>query len=432
MTTLIESAGVWLPGVLAMALLIAASAFFSASETALFYLSREELRRMQSGNVGERLVASLMRNPDRLLTVVLFWNLIVNLTYFTVNLALVRRLVHGGQPAAAGVLSLLGLVLLILFGEVGPKSIAVVLRRQIAVLTGLPLSLAARALDPVLPILSTLTQALRRMLWPNLKQEPYLELDDIERAVENSELGVELVHLEQQILGRILELSDMTAEELMRPRGTYRVWQPPIHLSDLHAQDAVPEFLLIAGEDRDTVTRALTLYDMTNLPERDLDKIAEPVIYVPWCATVSDTLAQLRHSLASIASVVNEYGETVGILSEDDILDTLFNPLSSRGKRLLEREPIVVGPDGRLMADGLTTLRNLANWLELDYDVEEDDAVTVSALIHDHLERFPQIGDVCLWQGYRLKVIRAGEPGDPIEVSVQKIPGTQPKKESAD
>jgi Mg2+/Co2+ transporter CorB len=405
-----------------MALLIAASAFFSASETALFYLSREELRRMQSGNAGERLVASLMRNPDRLLTVVLFWNLVVNLMYFAVNLVLVRQLVHNGQPAAAGMLSLAGLVLLIFFGEVGPKSVAVVLRRRIAILTGLPLSLAARALDPVLPALSALTRALQRMLWPNLKQEPYLEVDDIERAVENSELGVELVKLEQQILGRILELSDMTAEELMRPRGTYRVWQAPIHLSDLRAQEGIPEFVLIAGEDRDTVTRALTLYDMTSLPEQDLDQVAEAVIYVPWCATVSDTLAQLRHNLVSIASVVNEYGETVGIISEDDILDTLFNPQSNRGKRLLEREPVVVGPDGRLIADGLTTLRYLANWLDLDYDVGEDDAVTVSALINDQLERFPRIGDICQWQGHRLKVIRAGEPGDPIEVSVQKIP----------
>src|SRR5690606_3727483 len=104
-----DSAALWLPGVVAMTLLAAASAFFSASETAIFSLSREELRRMQTGNPGERLTATLMRNPDRLLTVILFWNLMINLSCFAVGLVTAKRLVDAQQPAAAGVLGLANL-----------------------------------------------------------------------------------------------------------------------------------------------------------------------------------------------------------------------------------------------------------------------------------------------------------------------------------
>src|SRR5690606_21059206 len=172
-----------------------------------------------------------------------------------------------GHPSLAATLSVAGFFLLILFGEVAPKSLAVAFRRQLSIFASRPLAVAGRILDPVLPFFAATTGALRRMLWPQLKLEPYLELDDIERAVETSELGVEILQLEQQILGRILELSDMTAEELMRPRGTYHVWQPPVHLSDLKARGTIPEIMLFSGEDRDSVTHALLLYDLNALPE---------------------------------------------------------------------------------------------------------------------------------------------------------------------
>jgi len=421
MNGLLAAAEDWFPGALGMFLLIVFSAIFSASETALFYLSRDELRRMQTGRPAERVAAGLMRDPDRLLSVVLFLNLVVNLLYFAVSLIAARRLVLAGHSSAAATLSLAGFVALILFGEVAPKSLAVNLRRPISIFSGPPLALAARILDPILPLFAGTTRALQRVLRPQLKQEPYLNVEDIERAVETSQLGVEIARTEQEILGRILEISDMTAEEVMRPRGTYHVWQAPVHLQDLKSRGSIPEVMLIAGEDRDNVTRALMLYDLNSLPEQHLENVAERVIYVPWCATIAETLSRLRSGMVSVASVVSEYGETVGIITEDDILDTLLNPQSSRGKRLLEREPITHDANGLMIVDGLTTLRYLAHVLEVDYDVEDDSPVTIVALLYDELERFPRAGDECLWEGYRLRVVRADEPGDPVQVSLEKV-----------
>src|SRR5690606_994903 len=113
-----------------------ASAFFSGSETALFYLSRDELRTLQTGRSRERLVATLLRDPDRLLTAVLFWNLIINLSYFAVSVVLTRRLMADGRTALAGLWSAATVVTLIIGGEVLPKSLAVVFHRSIAVWVG--------------------------------------------------------------------------------------------------------------------------------------------------------------------------------------------------------------------------------------------------------------------------------------------------------
>lgn len=420
MNSLLETLPIWLPGVLTMAALILVSAFFSGSETALFYLSREELRRLQTGGAGARLAAQLMRNPERLLTVVLFWNLVINLAYFAVGLVTVKRLLTAEATTLAGVLSVLSLLLMILCGEVIPKSLAVILRRQIAAWVSVPLSLAIRLLDPILPILNSTTRGLRRMIWPNLVPEPYLELDDIEKAIESTEVGTELIQLEQQILGRILELSEMTAEEVMRPRGTYTVVAPPLKDEHLAQRIGTCPYLFVAEEDLDTITRAIPLAELSVWVPDQLESLSEPVLYVPWCTPVAESLSRLRAKGINVAVVINEYGETIGVLTEDDIIDTFVNPESSRGRRLLDREPIRELPDGRILVEGVTTLRYLAQWLEVDYDPSDEAQLTVVALMHDDLERFPLIGDESIWEGFRFRVVQAGGPGESIQVEILK------------
>lgn len=421
MSELLQTAEIWAPGAMMMGVLILASGFFSGSETALFYLSREELRRLQVGGPGARLAAQLMKNPDRLLSVVLFWNLLINLSYFAVSLVTAKRLVDANATATAGGLSLVSLLAMILFGEVAPKSGAVILRRTIAVWASWPLAIAARILDPILPLLNATTQGLRRAMWPELKPEPYLDLDDIEKAIEVSELDSELVQLEQKILGRILHLSEMTAEEIMRPRGTYQVFVPPLSRKHFHSQIGVSAYLFLGEQDAETVSRVIPLAEISSLPVRNLEAAAEMVVYVPWCATVAETLARLRANFLSVAAVLNEYGETIGVITEDDILDNLLDPESSRARRLLDREPVQFLDDGTMLAEGLTTLRYLAQRLKIDFEATDDGLFTIAAIMHEDLERFPEIGDESLWNGYRFRVVRGGGPGEPIQVEVRSL-----------
>ena len=132
-----------------MLCLVLASGFFSASETALFYLSHDELRGLRASRPREHMAAALLSNPDRLLTAILFWNLLINLTYFSSSLVVAHRLGEKAGYGAAGGFSLLSLFAIILFGEVLPKSVAVVYCRRLALTVSWPLSLAVRILDPI-------------------------------------------------------------------------------------------------------------------------------------------------------------------------------------------------------------------------------------------------------------------------------------------
>lgn len=397
------------PGFAVLSVLILASGFFSGSETALFFLSRDELRAMQAGRSRERIVATLLRNPDRLLTAVLFWNLLVNLTYFAISVVLARQLMHEGYAAGAGLVSVGSLVVIIVFGEVLPKSLAVVFHRSIALLVSWPLALAVRVLDPVFPMLGTLTRALRRGFWPQILPEPYLHADDLERAVETSGLAPESMQIEQQILHRILDLSEITVEEVMRPRGTYDVVTADVTSEDL---TSVPtsDYLLLRdvdpdSADQDAIGGVVPLVTLPDIPDGPLQALAEPVIHVPWCAALSDVLQMLRDNLCNVAATVNEFGETIGVVTYEDIIDTILVEQPSRAKRVLQREPVLEVAPGRYHVDGLTTLRYLAQRLGFDYEPTADGLVTVAGLLHDELERLPEVGDSCQWRGFTFQVI---------------------------
>ena len=162
MTELSNSAALWLPGAGTMSVLILCSAFFSSSETAFFFLSRDQVRRFSSGNSRQRLVAALMENPDRLLTGILFWNLLINLAYFSVGLVVMGRLTDRGFAGVAAVAGVLNLMSMIMVGEVIPKSVAVAWSSHIAELASWPVAAALKTLDPLIPVLGRSASILRR------------------------------------------------------------------------------------------------------------------------------------------------------------------------------------------------------------------------------------------------------------------------------
>ncbi|MGC1273959.1 MAG: CNNM domain-containing protein [Planctomycetaceae bacterium] len=395
----------WLPG-LVMFGLAAVSAFCSGSETAIFYLSPDELRAMRSGSSREQAVAALLAAPERLLTGLLFWNLTVNMTYFAVSGIAVANLASAGHEATAGAFGVVSLAGIILFGEVLPKSAAVVFRRPLATFAAWPLAAMVRLVDPIAPPLAALTAALRRAFWPKLEPESFLDAADLERAVEASTASREVVLLERQVLHNVLDLSEIRLEEAMRPRGSYRVMTPPVHRIDLHGPLPPGGFIALREADSDDVDRIVALPTLTAIPERHVEAKAVDLVHLPWSATLAVALQSMRSKDAAAISVVNEHGETIGILTRDDLLDALLLPEADRAKRLLRRDPILeVGP-GVFHVEGVTKLRHLAVRLGLDdYEPDDEENVTIAGLLAEELEHVPEAGETMHWHGWSFKVI---------------------------
>ena len=411
-----------------MAALLCFSGFFSASEAALFYLHRRDRGAFERGNRAQRAATKLLDDPERLLTAVLFWNLVINLTYFTLASIAAFELERDETAGrwAVAIWTFGALLTIIFFGEMAPKSLAVSHTRLLAAIVGIPLSAAVRALDPLLPILKTANLLSRRLLWPSFRPEPYLEVADLERAVTLSTSDAALLEQEETVLHNILALSDFRVDELMRPRTQVMSFRPPISLSDLQGKLPRSGYILVTETASDEIASAIHIKSLSVIPEERLESLSEAVAYVPWCTSVADALDEMRLRDRRVVVVVNEYGETIGIVTYDDILDNIFSQKASRSERLLNRQSIREVSSGAWQVTGMTSLRRLARYFDIDR--KPGKTVTVAGVMHETLGRFPAVGDECRWGGFLLRVIEAAEHG-PLIVEMTKTGPPTPEGE---
>lgn len=431
MIALIDTIAIWFPGALALLALICASGFFSGSETAIFYLSRAELRQFSKGKSSEQIVAALAADADRLLTAVLFWNLLINLSYFAVSGVIAKELADEGQTAAAGFFTVGSLLAIILFGEVLPKSLSIVFRKKIAILVSWPLAFSIRVLDPVIPLLQKISRLMRRTFWPHIQKESYLHSEDLERAVDASGASEEVIRHERQILHNILDLSEILVEEAMRPRGTYLTFNMPLQLEDLTRITPNTDYIILRkqGVDSEEIDRIISLSELSSFSTSSLNKKSKRVIHVPWCSNLADVYTRFQAEECNFASVVDEYGETIGIVAFDDIIDTILSPEPSRARRILRRDPVREVEPGVYHVEGITTLRYLCRKLQQEYEIADDGLLTVAGMFHEKLERIPEVGDVCDWQGYQLEVIEVRKLGHLVAELKPQPPGESEEEE---
>jgi Mg2+/Co2+ transporter CorB len=398
------------PALVAMLLLLMGSAFFSSSEAALFSLNQTERHTLaEKGKLG-KLVLHLLDKPEQLLNSILLGNLFVNLMFFTLASIIAFRLEE--QSYLAWGIGVGSLLIVLIFGEMLPKNISVLAPQFIARCACVPLSVFVRLLQPILPALSFLNLLSRRLIYPKFESEPYLHVGDLERAVALSGDDAALLKREQRSLQNIVSLSDMDAAELMRPRSWLKTFRPPVSfeqiLTALNGTLPRSGYCLLTEPDSDEIISALSLTRLTaeNL-ETAWEKQFEDVFYVPWSASVAKVFDQLQRTSRKVAVVVNEFGETLGIITIDDIIAVLFTREQGRSRGLLNRRELIPLTAQQWQLTGLTSLRTLERKFNVSF--RNYSSLTVSGLLREILERFPHIGDECRIETLIFRVVEVEE-----------------------
>ncbi len=443
------------------------SAFFSSAEAAFFSLNRFERKRLAQGGRFSPLVIKLSEHPERLLAAILWGNLLVNLLVFTISTVIVFQLQQRQEYATAGFFAFGSLITVILFCEMFPKDLAVLNPRFFAVLWALPLSVILRFLQPVLPLFETANLLSRRVFWPDFRPEPYLRLGDLEQAINLSKDDATLLRREQNVLQSIVRLSNVQAEELMWPRAALHFFKPPVTLEDVVAVFGaeLPKtgFLLIAEKNGEELASAVPLRRFqpeaektppagnlkrktapksttrVSTPEKESvvktgspmpvyswDENSAPVCLVPWSLSAAEVLDLLEENDREVAAVLNEYGETVGVLTRDDLLDFLFGRQRGRSRKLFNRASIrQVGPD-LWQVTGLTSLKRLER--RFGIALPSQASLTVAGLLQERLERLPLIGDVCRFKNLEFRVIDSSDE-EGLVVEIRGLRGHAPTQE---
>ena len=403
-----------------MLLLMVASAFFSAAEAAYFTLSRDDRKRLAEGGPIARLANSLLDDPERLLASILLGHQFANLLFFMISTIIVFQLQRDEHYAEVGIFATVSLFTVIIVCEMLPKDIGVLCNKWFAVVFAVPLSVVLGMLKPLFPWFETTNILLKRLIFPKLKPEAYLKVDDIEHAIDLSKGNADLHRREQNVLQNILHLSNITAEELMCPRLLLHFFRPPVTFDDIieefDGEHPRTGYLLISEKDSDELASAVSLSRFQpNEQSRAarltthyvFDEYSNPVIFVPWSLSVSGVLNELHKSGKTVAAVLSEHGETIGVLTREDICEFLFGRQHGRSQRFLNRVPIRQIEPEVWHVTGLANLRRLERYFHITFSSHS--SVTISGLLQERLERFPEVGDSIQIDQMQLTVLEINE-----------------------
>lgn len=394
------------------------SALFSGSEAALFSLNQRGRKSLIRAGLGGRIASQLLDSPERLLSAILFWNLLINMTYFAIAAIVGGKLESHPEVGRSGAVTftVLSLLTLIFFSEMLPKSVAVLAPLRISVLVAPPLLIAIRLVSPLLPLVTMTNLAASRLIWPSFKPEPEINLADIERAIELGTDDAALLQRERIALRGLVEMAETRVNELMRPRNKLWLCEGPPDRSVIVEEMSDGGYLLVT-DGQGAVTEAIGARMLRPSQLDDLARAAEPVIYVPWSALVSQVLDQLNDEDRSVAIVVNEFGEMIGALSIDDILRRVLAPTDDDS--LLGELSIQQIGDDHYRVAGTVSVRSLAK--RLGIDVSGEGFTTVAGLIQRHNERLPRAGDSAPMDRFMLTVL--DDLGDNrLWINVQAVP----------
>ena len=370
----------WLYGLLGALLLC--SAFFSASEAALFSLSPVERRS------APRSAQALLDDPRRLLATVLLANLVVNTLFF----AFAGRLLPAAEGWRELALGLAVLVVLLLCGEILPKILALRARRGMSSASAPALRVLVLLLHPLTRPLLFVLEALHRGPLRWVKPEGGITPEILARVLQRGAVEGALHEREADLLSGILELEDIRAREIMRPRvDTLFLDVSGEERAEVtrRALEARLSWLPVIEGGQDNVLGRVNVRELVRQPDAPLDKLVLPVKFVPELASALDVLRSLRADGASEAVVVDEYGGTAGVVTAEDAFEQILGDLRVEGE---ESQPSVVAlAGGRYRVAGDLSIRE---WNEaFGLEVVPRGFETVAGFVTALLGRIPRVGD---------------------------------------
>jgi Mg2+/Co2+ transporter CorB len=388
------------------------SAFFSASETALTGSSRASMLRLQKqGSREAGVVAYLLNVRERMIGALLVGNNLANI---------------GASALATGVLTAwfgeVGVlyataamsVLVIIFAEVLPKTVAINAPDRISLLVARPMKVVVTVLGPVLTVIDAIIRGLLVLLRiPVGANQPLLSpTERLRGAVDliHHEGGVE--KLDRDMLGGLLDLKDLQVSDVMVHRTEMVMVNADLPPEDLVREVLATEYTRIPlwrdkPENIIGVLHAKDLLRAIRLSDGDLSKINVATIalspwFVPEMRSLSEQLKAFRRRKTHFALVVDEYGEVEGLVTLEDILEEIVGDISDEHD--IEVAGVRAQPDGSVVVDGSVPIRDLNR--AMDWNLPDEEATTIAGLVIHEARSIPDRGQSFTFHGFRFRVLR--------------------------
>ncbi|HEB58389.1 MAG TPA: HlyC/CorC family transporter [Gammaproteobacteria bacterium] len=395
---------------LALFVLIILSGFFSGSETGLMTLNRYRLSRLAKDRKRGAVQAQrLLDAPEKLIGLILLGNNFVNVLAALVAGEIGRQL--GGNAAVAIAGGLLTLVLLI-FAEVTPKTLAALHPERLAFPAALILLPLLRLLWPVVWLVNLITRGLFRLMGISAQQQTDHSLSSEELRIVVNEAGAMIPRRHQKMLLSILDLERATVEDIMVPRNEIAAIDIDAEWAQIREQITASTHtrLLVYEGDIDHVVGFIHLRNTIKLfhndteqelGKEDLRGIIREAYFIPEGTPLTTTLLNFQRERRRIGLVVDEYGDIQGLVTLEDILEEIVGEFTTDPAATIK--DIHRQEDGSYLVDGSITIRDLNR--ALGWQLASEGPRTLNGRILEYLEDIPDPGTSLMLENHPVEIV---------------------------
>ena len=391
-----------------LVLLIFISAFFSGSETSLLSINRYRLKHLKNrGNSGAMRASQLLERPDRLIGIILLGNNFVNILASAIaTLIAIRLWGENGIMVATMLLT----VVILLFAEVAPKTVAALHPEKLAFPASYILSPLLKLFYPIVWLINTVANALLRII--GIKTEGVsnhiLSRDELRTVVD--EAGKNIPQSHQKMLLNIFDLETASVEEIMVPRNEI------VGIDMEEAWDEIVKQILSSPHTRLPVyygsidncvgvlhlRNFLALQKQQEVTKEDIKKIIMELYYIPEATPLNTQLLNFQKERRRIGLVVDEYGDIQGLATIDDILEEIVGEFTTAPSDT--HKEIHPQEDGSYLIDGTLSIRELNRLF--NWKLATNGPKTVNGLVTEYLETIPEAGTSLLLDNHPIEVVQ--------------------------
>ena len=375
-----------------LVILVAFSAFFSASETAFSSLNQIRLKsRADDGDRTAARVLAMSEQYDKLLSTILIGNNIVNIAAASIGTIIFTKML--GAERGATVSTMVLTIVVLIFGEVTPKSLAKEMPETIATAVAPVLSLLMLVLTPLTWLFSQWKRLLNHFVH-NSESDTITE-GELMTMVSEAENDGELTDRESELIRSAIEFDDVEVEEILTPRVDVVAVADDISLEELaqtFAESGYSRLPVYHGtiDNIIGVVHEKDFYIARLKKATKIDDLVAPTLYTTGSTQISQLLRTLREQHHHMAVVVDEYGGTEGIITLEDILEELVGEIWDEHDEVTE--DFRKQSDGSWLVSGSASVDDLFETLDLPED-EDIDSNTVNGLVQEKTCHLPKVGD---------------------------------------
>ncbi len=381
-------------------LLVALSAFFSSAETALSTVNRVRIRTLaEEGSKRARLVQRILDHYNKMLSAILIGNNIVNLSASALATTLTMKL--WGSRAVSAATGILTLVIL-LFGEITPKSAAMVNSERLSIAYAPIISALMKLLTPVIFVIDRLASGVLLLMHidPSKKLDPITE-DDLRTYVDVGHEDGAIESEEREMINNVFDFSDAVARDIMLPRidmitvDSEASYQELLTVFREHMYTRIPVY----KEDNDNIIGLVNIKDFILVEHPEQFRIADilrDAYYTYEFKKTADLMMEMREKRHNVAFVLNEYGSCVGMITLEDLLEEIVGEIRDEYDAD-ELELIQETGLRQYLVEGSMKLDDINDVLDTELESEEYDSI--GGIVIEILDRMPVTGDEVTTEG---------------------------------